>query len=119
LIESSGERDVLIVGDCNERLNHGSFRPLTSAGFISQMRFLVNGSAQGSYVKTGSLNESDDLIDHVWLRYSDTNEVVRNSAFVMPLNSEARTRKYIIEQSDHVPVCVSFRIDSDLDEDDD
>jgi predicted extracellular nuclease len=113
-----GEGDFLIVGDCNENLGHSSFAPLTEAGFISQMAFLLPNSAKGSYVKNGDLNRSDDLIDHVWLRYSETKEVVRPSAFVMPLSSEAEAKKYIVQQSDHVPVWVSFRTDEDLDGDD-
>jgi len=83
MVTSSGERDVLIVGDCNEHYDHSSFAPLVEGGFTSQMRFLKSGSADGSYVKTTDLNESDDLIDHVWLRYHETQEVVRRSAEVM------------------------------------
>jgi hypothetical protein len=90
---------------------------VVEAGFISQMKFLANGSAKGSYIKTGSLNDSDDLIDHIWLRYWNTREVVKNSANVMRIESPAAAKKYIIEQSDHVPVWVSFRIDEDLDDD--
>lgn len=118
LVTSSGERDVLIVGDCNEHFGHDSFAPLVEAGFISQMKFLKEGSAKGSYVKTASLNESDDLIDHIWLRYAQTQELVRRSAFVMSLESRPAAKKYIIEQSDHVPAWASFRIDEDLDEED-
>lgn len=118
LVESTGERDVLIVGDCNEELGHDSFAALVDAGFISQMKFLADHSAKGSYIKTANLNQSDDLIDHVWLRYWNTREVVKHSANVMPIGSQAEAKKYIIEQSDHVPVWVSFRIDEDLDDDD-
>jgi predicted extracellular nuclease len=117
LASSSGERDVLLVGDFNNTLDHESFAPLVDAGFIPQTRFLTNDSANGSYVKNGDLHESDDLIDHVWLRYSETREVVRRSAFVMPLKSRADAKRYIVEQSDHVPIAVSFRIDEDLDDD--
>lgn len=119
LVGEFGERDVIVIGDFNERLDHVSFKPLVDAGFISQMRFLTNDSAAGSYVKTGSLHQSDDLIDHVWIRYYQTREVVKNSASVMKFASADETKKYIIEQSDHAPAWVSFRIDTDLDEDDD
>ena len=119
LTVTSGERDVMLVGDFNEHHDHSTFQPLRDAGFISQMKFLMDGAAKGSYVKNGNLNESDDLIDHVMLRYSETKEVVRWSAFVMPLASRADTKEYIIEQSDHVPVWVSFRTDEDLDGDED
>jgi len=118
LESESGESDFLIVGDCNERYDHASFKPLTEAGFISQMRFLAEGSAAGSYIKTGSLNHSDDLIDHIWLRYGRTQELVRRSATVMSLPSAESAKKHIIEQSDHVPVWMSFRTDEDLDEED-
>jgi len=118
LIDEFGEGDVLVTGDFNETYEHVSFKPLVDAGFISQMRFLTNESATGSYVKTGSLHESDDLIDQVWIRYNQTTEVVKNSASVMRFASADETKKYIIEQSDHAPAWVSFRIDTDLDEDD-
>lgn len=118
LESQSGESDFLIVGDCNEQYDHVSFAPFRDAGFISQMRFLAEGSATGSYVKTGSLNRSDDLIDHIWLRYARTQELVRRSATAMSLPSAEATKKYIIEQSDHVPVWMSFRTDEDLDEED-
>jgi hypothetical protein len=48
----------------------------------------------------------------------ETRELVRKSAEVMRLSSPAAAKEYIIRQSDHVPAWVSFRIDEDLDEDD-
>jgi predicted extracellular nuclease len=114
-IGAAGERDILIVGDYNERPGHASFQPLVDAGFTTQMKFLMPGSAKGSFVKNRDLHQSVDLIDQVMLRFTDTQELVRHSAFVMPLGSEDEAKDYIIEQSDHVPVCVSFRIDTDLD----
>ena len=116
LIEESGERDVIIVGDCNNRIGHESFRPLADAGFIPQMKYLMPQSAEGSFVKTKELDKSNDLIDQVFLRYRDTNEVVKNSACVLKLESPEEVKKYIIEQSDHVPVWISFRTDKDLDD---
>jgi predicted extracellular nuclease len=115
LMAASGERDVIVIGDYNERRGHESFQPLVDAGFISQMKFTMPGSAKGSYIKNADLNASKDLIDQAMLRYVDTKELVPNSAFVMRLGSEDETKEYIIHQSDHVPVCVSFRIDADLD----
>jgi predicted extracellular nuclease len=114
-----GENDFILTGDFNENIGHDSFTPLVDAGFISQMKFRKPESGDGSYVKTGSLHESDDLIDHVWLRYADTKEVVRNSAFVMKLDSQDAAKRHIIEESDHVPAWASFRIDEDLDDEDD
>jgi exonuclease III len=116
LIQQSGERDVIIVGDFNNRVGPESLRPLADAGFISQMKSLMPQSAKGSFVKLDELNDSDELIDQVMLRYNDTREVVKNSACVMKLPSRDETEKYIIEQSDHVPVWVSFRTDADLDD---
>jgi endonuclease/exonuclease/phosphatase family metal-dependent hydrolase len=118
LESESGESDFLIVGDFNERFDQASFDPLTEAGFKCQMQFLAPDSGNGSYLKTGSLHQSDDLIDHVWLRYSRTQELVRRSATVMKLPSAGAAKRYIIEQSDHVPVWMSFRNDEDLDEND-
>jgi hypothetical protein len=115
LVAASGERDVLIVGDLNERPGHQSFKPLTDAGFVSQMQFLMPQSAKGSYVKNADLNQSVDLIDQVLIRLADTKEVVPNSAYIMPLESSDAAKQYIIEQSDHVPVSVSFSTAADLD----
>jgi hypothetical protein len=116
LIEDSGERDVIIVGDCNNRIGHESFQPLADAGFIPQMKYLMPQSAKGSFVKTEDLDKSNDLIDQVYLRYRDTKEVVKNSACVLKLESPEQAKMYIIEQSDHVPVWISFRTDKDLDD---
>jgi len=44
--------------------------------------------------------------------------LVRRSATVMSLPSAESAKKHIIEQSDHVPVWMSFRTDEDLDEED-
>jgi len=115
LVSASGEQDVLIVGDYNELPGHESFKPLVDAGFKSQMKFLMPSSSKGSYIKNQSLHQSVDLIDQVMIRFDDTKEVVPTSAFVMPISSEGKAKKYIIEQSDHVPVWVSFRFDKDLD----
>lgn len=114
-LTQGGERDVLLVGDFNERQHHDSLQPLADAGFTSQMRFLTPTSAQGSYVKNRELSESTDLIDQVWLRYRETREVVRNSAHVFKLDSKEAAQRYIVEQSDHVPVWASFRTDVDHD----
>jgi endonuclease/exonuclease/phosphatase family metal-dependent hydrolase len=114
----SGESDFILVGDFNELHDHASFDPLTEAGFKCQMQFLAPDSGNGSYLKTGSLHQSKDLIDHVWLRYSRTQELVRKSATVMKLTSVDAAKRYIIEQSDHVPVWMSFRNDEDLDDND-
>ena len=116
LIAASGERDVLIVGDFNERPGHESFQALADAGFTSQMTTLMPQSAKGSYVKNFELEKSVDLIDQVMIRPADTKEVVPNSAYIMPLASGDEAKKYIIEQSDHVPMCVSFSTAADLDE---
>lgn len=114
-LTQGGERDVLIVGDFNERPSHDSFKPLVDAGFTSQMRFLTPESAKGSYIKNRDLADSTDLIDQVMLRYRETLEVVRNSAQAYKLESDEAAKRYIIEQSDHVPAWVSFRIDVDRD----
>jgi hypothetical protein len=116
LVAASGERDVLIVGDFNERPGHESFKALADAGFTSQMTTLMPQSAKGSYVKNFELDKSVDLIDQVMIRPADTKEVVPNSAYIMPLPSSDEAKKYIIEQSDHVPICVSFSTATDLDE---
>jgi endonuclease/exonuclease/phosphatase family metal-dependent hydrolase len=115
LVDETGEQDALIAGDFNERPGHESFQPLVDAGFKSQMQFLMTTSAKGSFVKNNRLHRSTDLIDQVLIRFNHTQEVVRNSGFVMPLPSEEKAKDYIIDLSDHVPVCVSFRIDEDLD----
>jgi hypothetical protein len=107
---------MIIVGDFNNRVGHVSLQPLADAGFISQMRFLMPQSAKGSFVKLEALNDSDMLIDQLLLRYEDTREVVKNSACILKLPSREDTEKYIIEQSDHVPIWVSFRTDADLDD---
>ncbi|REK08956.1 MAG: hypothetical protein DWQ37_19010 [Planctomycetota bacterium] len=67
-------------------------------------------NAEANYEETG------DLVDLVWIRDAATAEVVKNSACVMTLDSEGAAKQFILEQSDHVPVWVSFRIDKDLDE---
>jgi hypothetical protein len=115
LVAASGEGDVLIVGDLNERPGHDSFKPLTDAGFVSQMLVLMPQSAKGSYVKNFELDKSVDLIDQVMIRPDDTKEVVPVSGYIMPLASSEEAKRYIIEQSDHVPVCVSFSTAVDLD----
>jgi hypothetical protein len=115
LVATSGERDVVIVGDFNERPGHESFKALTDAGFVSQMQVLMPQSAKGSFVKTLELEKSADLIDQVMIRPDDTKEVVPHSAYIMPLASSDEAKKYIIEQSDHVPACVSFSTAADLD----
>lgn len=115
LVKESGERDIIIVGDCNNRLGHESFKPLGDAGFTAQMKFLMPQSAKGSFVKTKDLDKTRDLIDQVFIRYNDTKEVVKSSACVLKLESPEETAKYIIEQSDHAPAWVSFRTDKDLD----
>jgi exonuclease III len=116
IVADTGEKDVVIVGDFNQRIGHDSLRPLVDGGFTSQMRFLMDASATGSYIKNSGLHESNDLIDHVMIRFDETQEVVRRSAFVMKLDSEEDARSFIIEKSDHVPVWASFRIDQDLDD---
>jgi hypothetical protein len=115
LISASGDRDIILVGDFNNLIGHPSLQPLSDAGFIPQMKYLMPESAKGSFVKNENQNESTDLIDHVMLRYRDTREVVKNSACIMKLPSRDEATRYIIEQSDHVPVWVSFRTDADLD----
>ena len=114
LVAASGERDVLLVGDFNERSGHESFDPLSDAGFRSQMDFLAPGSALGSYIKSRRPTLSRDLIDHVFLRFGDTQELVRNSGFVYRLPNDAAGIDFVRRQSDHVPVWVSFeRVDRD------
>lgn len=116
MVQDSGERDVIIVGDYNARIGNASLKPLTDAGFIAQMKFLMPESAKYSFVKNRNLQDSDELIDQVMLRYRDTREAVKNSACILRLDTPEERQKYIIEQSDHVPVWMSFRIDKDLDE---
>ena len=116
LIDDSGERDVILIGDFNHRTDHQSFEPLTDADFIFQTRFLNQASAAGSYIKTWNPHKSEDLIDHIAIRYSDTREVVRSSTTVYQIKSKEAGKKYIMRQSDHVPVWTSFYIDSDLDD---
>ena len=41
------------------------------------------------------------------IRYKDTREVVKNSACVMKIDTVEERKKYVIEQSDHVPAWVS------------
>ncbi len=113
LVTESGDRDVLLVGDFNHLLGHESFDSLAAAGFTSQMAFLEEGSARGSYIKNSKLHESDDLIDHVFIRFHDTQEVVRRSGFVYPLKNRTVAERYIRDFSDHVPVWVSFRTTKD------
>ena len=117
LIESSGESDVILLGDFNHRIGDRSFDPLTSGGFIFQTRFLTEDSGEGSYIKTFRLHESDDLIDHVLLRYPETREVVRYGTSVYAIPDENKAIEYVLRQSDHVPVWTSFKIDNDLDGD--
>ena len=119
LVASSGEHDVLIVGDFNENPGHASLQPLADAGFTSQMQYLIPGSAAGSYVKNGDLQNSTDLIDQILVRYGETRELVNRSACVMPLATAADAKKQIRSQSDHVPAWASFRSDEDLDGDED
>jgi predicted extracellular nuclease len=116
LVRDSGERDVIIVGDYNARIGDKSLTPLSDVGFIPQMKYLMPESAKGSFVKNRELKESTELIDQVMLRYRDTREVVKNSACIMRLDTPEERKKYIFEQSDHVPAWVSFRIDADLDD---
>jgi endonuclease/exonuclease/phosphatase family metal-dependent hydrolase len=115
-VGQSGERDVVIVGDFNARVGDASLKPLTDAGFIAQMKFLMPQSAKGSFVKNRDLHESTELIDQVMIRYNDTREVVKNSACVLKIDTPEERKKYVMEQSDHVPAWVSFRIDKDLDD---
>lgn len=115
-VSQSGEHDVVIVGDFNARVGNASLKPLTDAGFIAQMKFLMPQSAKGSFVKNRDLHESTELIDQVMIRYNDTREVVKNSACVMKIDTVEERKKYVIEQSDHVPAWVSFRTDKDLDD---
>ncbi len=114
-VSQSGERDVVIVGDFNARVGNASFKPLTDAGFIAQMKFLMPQSAKGSFVKNRDMHESTELIDQVMIRYNDTREIVKNSACVMKIDTPEERKKYVMEQSDHVPAWVSFRTDKDLD----
>ncbi|MEQ8208259.1 MAG: DNA/RNA non-specific endonuclease [Lacipirellulaceae bacterium] len=118
LISRSHERDVIVAGDFNHHIGHESFDPLTDAGFLFQTQFLGPGSAEGSYIKTWNPHQSDDLIDHIILRYSETREVVRNSTFVYPIESKQAGIEYILNQSDHVPVWTSFYTSTDLDDND-
>ena len=117
LVKKSHERDVIIVGDFNARVGNASLKPLADAGFVAQMKFLMKESARGSFVKNRDLHESTQIIDQVMLRPRDTREVVKYSACVMRIDSVEERKKYIIEQSDHVPAWVSFRTDKDLDDD--
>jgi hypothetical protein len=116
IVRDSGERDIIIVGDYNARIGSPTLKPLTDAGFIAQMKYLMPQSAKGSFVKNRGLQESTELIDQVMLRYSDTREAVKNSACILRLDTPEEREKYIIEQSDHVPAWMSFRIDKDLDD---
>ena len=115
-VAKSGERDVVMVGDFNARVGNASLKPLVDAGFTPQMKYLMPESAKGSFVKNRDLHDSTELIDQVMIRYHDTREVVKNSACVMKTDSVEERKKYVIEQSDHVPAWVSFRVDKDLDE---
>src|SRR4029077_15444213 len=99
-VKQSGERDVVIVGDFNARVGDASLKPLVDAGFTPQMKFLMAESAQGSFVKNRDLHDSTKLIDQVMIRYSDTREVVKNSACVMKIDTVEERKKYVIEQSD-------------------
>jgi endonuclease/exonuclease/phosphatase family metal-dependent hydrolase len=116
LVTQSGERDVIIAGDFNARVGDASLKPLVDAGFTPQMKFLMPQSAKGSFVKNRDLHDSTELIDQVMIRYNETREVVKNSACVMKIDTPEERKKYVIEQSDHVPAWVSFRIDKDLDD---
>ena len=80
------------------------------------MKFLMPESAKGSFVKNRDLHDSTELIDQVMIRENDTREVVKNSACVMKIDTVEERKKYVIEQSDHVPAWVSFRTDKDLDD---
>jgi endonuclease/exonuclease/phosphatase family metal-dependent hydrolase len=115
-VAKSGERDVVIVGDFNARVGDASLKPLVDAGFTPQMKYLMPESAKGSFVKNRDLHDSTELIDQVMIRYNDTREVVKNSACVLKIDTVEERKKYVIEQSDHVPAWVSFRTDKDLDD---
>jgi hypothetical protein len=115
MLHDSGERDVVIAGDFNARIGDASLQPLVDAGFIPQMKYLMPESARYSFVKNRDFHESDELIDQVMLRYRDTREVVKYSACVLKIDTPEERKKYVFEQSDHVPAWVSFRTDQDLD----
>lgn len=104
LVAASGVADVILVGDFNENLDDESLAPLRDAGFSSQMAYRMDGSGTTSYLPASD----DDLIDHVWIRFAETREVVRNSGFVyVPPDKDAFERT----MSDHAPVWASFRSD--------
>lgn len=116
LIEEVGDRDIIIAGDFNNRIGHFSLKPFEAADFILQTKYLKTGSAVGSYVKDNKPHESDDLIDHIAIRYYDTREVVPNSTYVYNLGSRSKGIDYVMRQSDHVPVWTSFSTVADLDD---
>lgn len=117
LIRTTGERDVLLVGDFNNRPGHATLAALAEAGFVTQMQFLMPESAKGSFVKTMERHETVDLIDQVMLRPGDVREAMPKSACIMRLPSRDEATAYIMEQSDHAPAWSSFRTDADLDDD--
>ena len=116
LIASSGERDVVIAGDFNNLIGHKSLTPISDGDFIFQTKFLADATGRGTYLKTSSPHKSKDLIDHIAIRYYDTQEVVRNSTTVYSFGSKAEALDYVIRQSDHAPVWTSFSTEVDLDD---
>lgn len=107
LMATSGERDVVLVGDFNEAPSHPSLAPLAMASFASQMQVPLEGSGTCSY-----LPGCPDLIDHVMVYGPETRELAPRSGFVYaPADPEAFDSTY----SDHVPVWASFLTDRDLD----
>ena len=108
LIASSGERDVVLAGDFNNLIGNKSLAPISEGDFIFQTKYLADATGRGTYLKTSSPHKSKDLIDHIAIRYYDTQEVVRNSTTVYSFDSKAEAFDYVIRQSDHAPVWTSF-----------
>lgn len=96
------DADVIVAGDLNDQFDSPPLAALRSAGFTTQMDFLMQGSGTRSY-----LGGSGEAIDHIALRYQETRELVPRSGFIFPPADVSRHRRIL---SDHVPVLASFRM---------
>ena len=101
LRDTTGEDDFVVVGDFNHSSGHTSLRPFRTAGFTSQMNYLLGGAGDTTYLKS-----SGDVIDHIMLRYPKTQELVPSSGFIF---TPSDVLTYILKTSDHAPVFASFR----------
>ncbi len=114
LVSSSGEDDVILIGDFNALGDEPSIAALRSPGGFAPLTppaLRVPGSGEISYL----IPPYASLIDHLMIRRDATTEWIEGSTVVFDPGRGRPLKRYVRKLSDHAPVWASFATDRDDD----